>query len=140
MDKDEVFYKKNVPYRVGVRMNTKDSVGTVLDEETPYISVDKADLRKFLQANKYAIERGLIIEIDEPPLETFSPNSINDEQAVELVKDYHTLRKKLPEITSDAAISKLIAAAKATKRKEATMKLLMERYEEVSPEAMVSVS
>jgi len=140
MEKAEVFYKKNVPYRIGVRTDLKDTVGTLLDDENPYVSVFKEDLRKFLQANKYAIEKGLLIEIEEPPLETYSINSITDEQAVEIVKNYHALRRKLPEITSDVTILKLLEAAKRTNRKEPTIKLIMERYEEVSPSAMISVT
>jgi hypothetical protein len=140
MEKESVFYRKNVPYRVGVRTDLKDANGMILDDENPYVEVDKRDLRKFLQANKYGIEKGLIVEIPEPPLETYSVNSITDEQAEALVKDYHALRKRLPEITSDAAVLKLLDAAKTTKRKEATINLIMERYEEISPNAMVTVT
>lgn len=140
MAKDTVFYKKNVPYRVGVRTEIKDTIGLILDDENPYIEIDRLDLRKFLQANKYGIEKGLIIEIPEPPLETFSVNSISDEAAVELVKNYHSLRKTLLTITADTAILKLLNAARQTKRSEATIKLIMERYEEVSPDAMQDVS
>lgn len=137
---EEVFFKKNVPYRVGVRMELKDSEGILLDDTNPYVAVPKKNLRKFLQANKTGIDRGLIIEIDEPPLETISNNSLTDDQAAELVKNYHTLKKKLPEITSDVTILKLLQAAKATKRAEGTVKLITERYEEISPDAMQSVS
>lgn len=139
MSEEKVFYKKNVPYRIGVRSDLKDSVGTVLDDENPYVEVDKADLRKFLQANKYAISKGLLIEIDEPPLETVSVNSITDEQAEQLVKNFHALKKRLPEITSDVTVLKLLQAAKATKRAEGTIKIITERYEEISPNAMVTV-
>lgn len=137
---EEVFYKKNVPYRVGVRMEIRDTEGVLLDNDNPYIAVPKKNLRKFLQANKYGIDKGLIIEIDEPPLETVSNNSITDEQAAELVKNYHALKKRLPEITSDVTVLKLLQAAKATKRAEGTIKLITERYEEISPDAMQSVS
>lgn len=137
---DKVFYKKNVPYRIGVRTDIKDTVGSVLDDQNPYIEVEREDLRKFIQANRYAIERGLLIEIDEPPLETVSVNSITDEQAVEIVKNFHALKKRLPEITSDVTILKLLNAAKAGKRSEATIRIITERYEEVSPSAMVNVS
>jgi hypothetical protein len=140
MEKDVVYYKKNVSYRIGVRSDLKDTVGEVLDDNNPYVAVPKEELRKFLQANKYAIEKGLLIEIAEPPLETYSVNSITDDQAAEIVKNYHVLRKKLLEITSDVVVLKLLDAAKKTNRKEATIKLIMERYEEISPSAMVSVT
>ncbi len=140
MEKDEIFFKKNVPYRITVRSNMKDTEGTLLDEENPFISVDQMDLRKFIQANKYALDKGLLIEIDEPPLERISVNSLTDEQAAELVKNYHQLKKRLPEFTSDIAVRKLLDAAKATKRAEGTIKLLTERYEELSPEVMSSVT
>jgi len=137
---EKVFYKKNVPYRVGVRMDLKDREGMVLDDDNPYVEIEKEDLRKFLQANKSGIERGLIVEIDEPPLPTISANSITDEQAEQLVKNFHELKRRLPEITSDVTLLKLLNAAKATKRKEGTIKLITERYEEISPDAMISVT
>lgn len=137
---EKVFFKKNVPYRVGVRMDNKDHEGMVLDEENPYVEVDKEDLRKFLQANKYGIDKGLIVEVSEPPLPSMSSNSITDEQAEQLVKDYHELKRRLPEITSDVTVLKLLNAAKATKRKEGTIKLITERYEEISPNSMISVT
>jgi hypothetical protein len=136
---DSVFYKKNVPYRVGVRDNLKDNEGTILDDDNPIYEVRKEDLRAFVQANKYGIGNGLIIEIPEPPLEIITPNSISDEQALDLVKNFHLLKKKLPEITSEATISKLLSIAKASGRKEGTINLIMERYEEVSPKAMQGV-
>ena len=140
MDKETVFYRKNVPYRIGVRTELKDTTGTVLDDANPYVEVKKIDLRKFLQANKYAIEKGLLVEIDEPPLETISINSITDEQAEQLVRKYHELRKKLPEITSEVTILKLLTVAKANKRPESTINMITERYEEISPDAMVNVT
>jgi hypothetical protein len=140
MEKEEIFYKVNVAYKVGIRADIKDSVGYVLSSNNPYIGVRKEDLRRFLQANKYAIEKGLIVEIEEPPLEMYSVNSITDAQAEEIVKNYHSLRKRLPEITSDVTVLKLLDAAKKTKRSDATIKLITERYEEISPSAMVSVT
>lgn len=144
MEKDEVFFKKNVPYRIAVRMHVKDSEGILLDDENPFVSVDsskdKSALRKFISANKYALEQGKLIEIDEPPLERISVNSLTDEQAAEIVKNYHQLKRRLPEFTSDVAVRKLLDAAIATKRAEGTVKLIKERYEEISPDAMVNVS
>lgn len=140
MEKDKVYYALNVPYRVGVRAHLKDTEGEVLSDRNPYVEVEQKDLRKFIQANKRAIEKGLIIEIEEPPLVTITVNSITDAQAAELVKNYHTLKKRLPEITSDVTVLKLLSAAKATKRPEGTIKLIQERYEEISPSAMVSVT
>lgn len=137
---DKVFYKVNVPYRVGIRTSIRDTEGTVLDETNLFVEVDKEDLRKFIQANKYAIEKGLIIEVSEPPLATVTVNSITDEQAVDLVKNFHILKKKLPEFTSEASVLKLLNAAKATKRSEATIKLIMEKFEDVSPSAMQGVT
>ncbi len=136
MEAEKVFYKKNVPYRIGVRANLKDSEGTVLDDENPYVSVDKEDLRAFTQANKVALSTGALIQTPEPPLEIITPNSISDEEALDLVSKYFVLRKRLPEITSEAAILKLLNAAKASKRPEKTLALITERFEEISPAAM----
>lgn len=136
---DTVFYRKNVPYRVGVRMHPRDSEGILLSEDFPYVEVPASRIREFLQANKDSIEKGKIIKIDEPPLEEVSPNMITDDQAKTLVKSFFDLRKKLPEISSEDAILKLLAAAKSEKRSEKTVQLIMDRYEEISPKVMQGV-
>lgn len=136
---EQVFFKKNVPYRVGVRFHLKDNEGMVLSEENPYVSVDKEDLRDFIQANKYGLTNGLIVEVAEPPLDIITPNSITDEQALDLVKQYHALKKRLPEITSEATILKLYNVAKSSGRTEKTLQMIMDRYEEISPNAMQGV-
>lgn len=138
--KDYHYFKKNVPYRIGVRMHIRDTDGILLDTENPYVQVANDDLRKFLQANKVAFAQGLLLEIPEPPLDVANPNAIGDEEALEIVKNYHQLKKRLPELTSDAAVLKLLNAAKASGRKQPTIDLIMERYEEVSPNAMQSVT
>lgn len=136
---EATFYKKNVPYRVGVRMHLRDAEGVLLSDDFPYVEVPKDRLREFLQANKDSISKGKILQIDEPPLEEISPNALTDEQAIALVKSFFDLRKKLPEITSEEAVLKLIAAAKSEKRSDKTVQLIMDRYEELSPTAMQGV-
>lgn len=131
-----VFYKKNVPYRVGVRLHLKDAEGIVLDDENPFVSVTKTNLRAFIQANKLGLSNGSIIQVDEPPLEVITPNSISDEDALKLVSNYFELKKRLAEITSEQTVLKLLAAAKTAKRSDKTINLITERYEEISPNAM----
>ena len=133
------YFKKNVPYRVGVRMNLRDNIGQVLSDEFPYVSVEKDKIREFLQANKYGIKNGLIVEIGEPPLEIITPNTITDEQAEEIVKNFFQLKRRLAEITAEPALLKLLEYAKSGKRSEKTIKLIMERYEEISPSGMIAV-
>jgi len=139
-DKDFYYFRKNVPYRVVVRQHIRDADGILLDDENPYVQVAKDDLRKFMQSNKIALSQGLIMEIDEPPLDIVNPNAIGDTEAMELVKNYHQLKKRLPELTSESAVLKLLNAAKASGRKQPTIDLIMERYEDVSPSAMQSVT
>lgn len=139
MAEEEVFYKKNVPYRVGVRFNLRDTEGAVLTTEDPYIAIPKKELRDFIQANRYGLQNGLIVEVPEPPMEIITPNSITDEQAEVIVKNYFDLKKRLPEITSESTLIKLLDTAKNLGRSQKTIQLILDRYEEISPNAMQGV-
>lgn len=139
MAENLLFYKKNVPYRVGVRRHIKDHEGVVLSDEYPVITIDKSEFREFVLANKLALNSGLIIQVEEPPLDDLSPNAITDEDASEIVKNFFGLKKRLQEVTSEAVLIKLLNVAKAEKRSEKVIGLIMERYEEISPNAMVGV-
>jgi hypothetical protein len=134
-----VYYKKNVPYRVGVRFNPRDTQGLVLTDEWPYVAVEKDKLRDFLQANKHGLINGLIVESTEPPLDFVTANAITDEQANILVKNLFALKKQLQEIDSEPAVLKLLEVAKEQNRSKKIIDAIMERYEEISPNAMAGV-
>lgn len=134
-----IYYKKNVPFPLAVREHPRDSVGLVLTEENPFVSVDKERLRDFIAANKLSITEGKLIEIPEPPLVTQTTNSITDEEALLLVKNFFALRKKLPDITSETTLFKLLSVAKSNKRPEKTIELIQSRLEEVTPVGMKGV-
>jgi hypothetical protein len=132
-----VYFKKNVKFNVGVRYHQRDADGMVLSEANPYINIDKNYLRDFLTANKSAIEKGLIIQVDEPALDVVTQNAITDEEAEEMVKNLFVLKKKLPGITSEAALGKLYEAAKRQKRAPKILELIENRLMEVSPSVMM---
>jgi DNA-directed RNA polymerase subunit H (RpoH/RPB5) len=132
-----VYFKKNVKFNVGVRYHLRDADGLVLSEANPYVNIDKNYLRDFLTANKSAIEKGLIVQVDEPVLTFESQNAISDEEAETIVKNLFTLKKRLPEITSEAALGKLYEAAKRQKRAPKIIEMIENRLMEISPSTMM---
>jgi hypothetical protein len=137
------FYKKNVPYPVGVRFFVKDPVGKTLTDNDPYVAVEAKKLRDFRRANKRHILDGLLIETDEPDFDEETPNAITDAQAESLVKNVVALKKALKEITSDAAVIKLLEEARLQGRSSKTIELIETRLREIvgeSPADMRGVS
>lgn len=133
MEKEElIFYKRNVPYVVGVRMHLGDNVGKALSEGNPYVVVKESQLRDFKRANKIAIRDGLIVETKEPDWDDESPNSIDDDKAAEIVKNVFGLKKALASFTSEVPIRKLLEQAEAQKRPEKTIKLIKNRLVEIT--------
>lgn len=129
-----VYYKTNVNYGIGVRADILDRKGMLLSKNNPYYAVRKEALRDFKVANKYAIEKGLIIETDEPSVDWDTTNAISDEKAVELVKNYLALKSELPKITSLPTMQKLLNAAHDQDRPNKTIKLIEARLEEIQEE------
>lgn len=132
-----VYFKKIVKFNVGVRYHLRDADGIVLSEANPYINIDKNYLRDFLTANRSAIEKGLIQQVAEPVLDIISQNAITDEEAEEMVKNLFSLKKKLTEITSEAALGKLYEAAKRQKRAQKILDAIENRLMEISPSVMM---
>src|SRR6188474_501234 len=116
MVKDEKVYftfKKNMPYyNVGVRRTRYDNDGIMLTNEFPTIRVEEEDLREFKMANKYGIQNGLIIQVDEDNLDWELNNAISDEQVNELLKNYPKLKSTLQTITAPVVLQKILVAAK----------------------------
>jgi hypothetical protein len=90
-------------------------------------------MRDFILANKYSIEKGLIVKSEEPELNIENANIIDDAQAAVIVKNVFVLKKRLAEISSDAALLKLYSAAKEQKRSTKVLEMIEERLAEVSP-------
>ena len=139
MNDELVFYTKNVPFNVGIRFSLQDNVGMVLSNAYPYVAVEKNKMRDFLLANKYSIEKGLIVKSEEPELNIENANVIDDAQAAEIVKNVFVLKKRLAEISSDTALLKLYTAAKAQKRSAKVLEMIEERLAEVSPSLMQGI-
>jgi hypothetical protein len=128
-----VFYKKNVQFNVGVRFHLQDNTGMILSNQYPYVAVDSDKLRDFLLANKYSIEKGLIVKSEEPSLNIEDANIIDDEQAAQIVKNVFVLKKRLAEISSETALLKLYNAAKEQKRSAKVLEMIEDRLAEISP-------
>lgn len=134
-----IYFKRNVNFSVGLRFFPRDPDGIVLTQDNPYVSIPEEDLKDFLQANKISIQKGLILQIDEPSFDFVDENTISDEQAVEMVKNLFILKKKLPIITSEATLVKLYDEAKRQKRSNKIIELIEDRLLDVTPAAMQGI-
>lgn len=143
MEREKLYYfKRNVPYTVGLRYYIKDAVGKTLTGLDPYIAIEESKLRDFKRANAQHLKEGLIIETSEPSWDVDTPNAIDDEKATEIVKNVFTLKKVLKEIDSVSVVQKLLEAAKEQNRPTKTIDLIKERlqdFEDESPFAMRGV-
>lgn len=129
-----VYFKKMVPFSVGIRFHQRDPDGMVLNGSNPYVNIRKENVKEFLRANRIAFERGLIKEVDEPDVDfADNENQISEESARELVKNLFMLKKKLPMITSEAVLGMLYAEAKAQKRSQKIIDLIKDRIDDVTP-------
>jgi hypothetical protein len=133
MSEELTFYKKNVPFNVGVRFSLQDSTGMILSNANAYVAIENSKLRDFLMTNKYSIEKGLIIKSEEPALNIENANIIDDAQAAQIIKNVFVLKKKLAEISSDTALLKLYQAAKDARRSKQILEMIENRLAEVSP-------
>lgn len=125
------YFKRNVPYVVTGRYDITDRRGWSLTNENPYVAITQDRIRDFKIANKYAIQKGLIVEISEPNFDWETTNAITDEQAQEIVKNLFGLKKLLPTITAEEQLFKLLNEAKAQERSQKIIRLIEERIEEV---------
>lgn len=133
------YYKINVPFPVGVRLHPRDPDGLVLSNTNPYINIREENLRDFKRANSIAIEKGLIKAVEEPSTDFENANTITDEEATELVKNLFMLKKKLPDLTSEAILGKLYAEAKKQKRSQKIIDMIEERLVDVTPAGMMGI-
>lgn len=129
-----VYFKKMVPFSVGIRFHQRDPDGTVLNGSNPYVNIRKENVKEFLRANRIAFEKGLIKEVKEPDVDfADNDNQITEEDAKELVKNLFMLKKKLPLITSEAVLGMLYAEAKSQKRSQKIIDLIAERITDITP-------
>jgi hypothetical protein len=135
-----IYYKKNVPFNVGIRFHIRDNDGMVLSNQYPFVAIEPEKLRDFMMANKGSIERGLIIKTEEPDLNINNANTIDDEQAAQIVKNVFVLKKKLTEISSETALLKLYEAAKSQRRSTKVLEMIEERLAEISPLLMQGIT
>jgi hypothetical protein len=129
-----VYFKKNVPYVIGIRYFIGDNKGKTLTDEDPYIAIDKEDERDFRRANKQLLDPGILIPTSEPAPDEESPNAVTDEKAIEIVKNVFILKKALVDITSASMVAKLLAVANEQKRPKKTIDIITKRLEELADE------
>lgn len=127
-----IFFKRNVDYVVGGRYFPTDAVGWTMTNDYPYVSVPEENLRDFKIANKRTIIEGLIIQSDPPNIDWETPNTISDDEANELVKQFLPLKQKLQQVTSVSTVVKLLEIAKKDERPPKTIKIIEARLAELS--------
>jgi hypothetical protein len=134
-DENLLFFKKNVPYTIGIRFHMRDNVGKMLTEVDPYVAVPESILRDFKRANAYHFKHGLLVSTEEPLWDADSPNDIDDDKAVEIVKNVFTLKKVLKEVDSPPIVAKLLETAKELSRPQKTINLIQEKLDEMKEES-----
>jgi hypothetical protein len=136
-DKDKIFhvFRKNVPYyNVGVRRTRWDTDGILLTNEFPTVRIEDEDLREFKLANKYNLNNGLIVNVDEEDITWDENNAVTDEQVDELLKNYAKLKSTLPTITSLVILKKILDKAEEQEKPKKTRSLIQARLDEIEPE------
>jgi hypothetical protein len=133
MDEELIYFMKNVPYSTGVRANIQDVQGFLLTGANTYYALPKSKLRDFVLANRQSIADGVIIQVEEPPLDMETPNALTDDEISSLLKSYLQLKKKLGEVTSQPLLYKFLQTAKDENKSQKTMDLITERLEEITP-------
>lgn len=129
-----VYYKRNVPYTVGVRFHALDSQGFILNNHQPWVGVAVEKLRDFKMANRRAIMEGLIVETPEPDVDWDTPNALTDEDIDELLKNYLKLKSTIAEVNSPSILAKVLERAKDQNKSGKTIALIQERLDEITVE------
>lgn len=136
MARDYIYFERNVPYPLGVRMDINDSIGKLLTDDHPFVAVDVENIRDFKLANKKAIIQGLIKPSEEPNLDWETPNTITDAEINDLLKNYLKLKSKLVNVNSLPIVQKFYAAAKTQNKSEKIIALIKERLDEMEESAI----
>lgn len=85
----------------------------------------------FVRANRQHLTDGVLIEYNKPLDHSIkkTPNNMSDEEVDELINSskFLTLKSKVNQMTSEAAVQRVLDAAEMADRPEGTMKFLRER-------------
>lgn len=128
------YFKKNVPYTVIVRNFRGDADGVALDNGRDYIEITSKDFKKFKDANKAAILKGLLTEIEEPKVDWETANAVSDQDIEDLLRNYLKLKNALGSIDSMPILYKIKEAAREKDVSKKTMSLIIARIDEIEPD------
>jgi hypothetical protein len=131
MAKDLVWFKKNVGYNIGVRRFQGDKDGVFLSGNSPFISVERDDIRDFKFANKKLLQDGSLIETEEPSVEWDTTNALTDEEIADLTGKHVLLKSRLPAITSVPILYKMLEDAKSRDRAKRVINMIQARIDEL---------
>lgn len=138
---DRVYFKKNANYNIGVRIFPSDWNGVVLTEENPYVGIDTDKIKDFKRANRVLIEKGMLIQSDEPSTDYENANLLSDEEVTLLVKgNVLKLKKRLNEISSDATVGRILEEARLQNKGEKTINMIMERMEQLGDDGVTPLT
>jgi len=129
-----IYFKKTVPYIVGVRFFPGDNDGKALTQSDPYVWINEGDLRDFKRANRIAIAEGLIARTTEPIEDEDNPNALSEETVEAAVKNTKALKDILDKVTAEAPVVQLLEEARLQRRPKATITLLEKKLRELSGE------
>jgi len=140
METNRIYFQRTVGYTIGVRLFPGDWNGVALTTDNPYVGIDVDKLKDFKRANRYLIEKGLLIQIDEPSTDFENENMLSDEEVTALVKgNYFTFAKKLKNVTSEETVLRILEEAKAQNKPKKTLDVINERLEEVSDVSLATM-
>ena len=137
-EKKVIYYKRNVPYLIGVRFNFADSQGLILTDTQPWVAIAEDRLRDFKVANKRSLMEGLIIEVAEPSTDWQTPNALTEADIDELLKSYLKLKSIVATVDSVSILVKMIERAKEQNKSGKTISLIQARLDEVSPNEVIT--
>jgi hypothetical protein len=140
MSDTRIYFQRTVGYTIGVRLFPGDWNGVALTSDNPYVGIDADKLKDFKRANRYLIEKGLLIQIEEPSTDFENENMLSDAEISALVKgNYFVFTKKLKNITSEETVWRILEEAKTQNKPPKTIDVINERLEEVSDVSLATM-
>lgn len=129
---ERIYFKRNVGYTIGVRLFPGDWNGVALTLDNPIVGIDADKLKDFKRANKSLLERGMLLQIEEPSTDFENANLLTEEQISEVLKNVPKLNKLLKGMDSEPALARLLEEAKLQNRPAKTIALIQARLGEIS--------
>ena len=126
-----VYFKRNVPYTIGVRFHSQDAQGFVLNNIQSWVAVPVEGLKDFKMANKQVIIEGLIVETEEPNVDWVTVNALEIPEIDELLKSYLKLKATVEKVDSLAILGKILERAKEQNKSEKVITLVQDRMNEL---------